>query len=334
MRVWFRSTCSVATLAVWVTIASGAHATYSVLLSNVETGEQGGAAVSCVGDLDLADIFGYARGDERQVVFFTQGLYSDDVRARVGTWLSEGRSIEDVLGAITDSSADAYAEERQFHFLPNDGAGTTWTGSRTLPFASGRAGQFGPWRYTLAGNILTSEHVLQRAEQSLQTAAGTIEERLVAALEAGAQNSEGDSRCRPLPGDSAYIEVRSAAGVSRLRHSVVNTAPANPLTLLRQAAIAPSPTPAPITAPTTPPQPATTSAAPTNSATPITATPEVATSSTRPSNIAGTSNCAIAPPFGLDGHTRLLSQSALLALTALGLRRIGRRAVGGSRSAT
>lgn len=232
MRVWASSLIIGAVLT-----ARPAAATYSILLSNQETGELGGAAISCVGDFDLSAIFGYSKGQGRAVVFFTQGLYSEVNHDQALVWFGADRDVAEVLFDLTELTFDAYAAERQYHFLPNDGAGTTWTGAATLPYAGGLIGSFGPWRYTLAGNILTSEHVLTSAEQSLRTLAGSLEERLVVALEAGAQEGEGDSRCSPLPGDSAYIEVRNRSGVSRLRHSVVNTQPQDPLALLREAVL-------------------------------------------------------------------------------------------------
>jgi uncharacterized Ntn-hydrolase superfamily protein len=228
---------TVGLVAAAILVAPTALATYSVLLSNVETGEIGGAATSCVGDFDLSAIFGYAENEQRAVAFFTQGLYSEFNHDQALTWLNEGREVALVRSQLTEEDFDAYVEERQYHFLPSDGDGTTWTGPQTLPYAGGRIGSFGPWRYSLAGNILTSERVLTMAEESLQTAGGTIEERLIAALEAGARNEEGDSRCTPLPGDSAYIEVRDANGVSRLRRSVVDTQPESPLALLRESAL-------------------------------------------------------------------------------------------------
>lgn len=226
------------TLALVTTVAlttSPALATYSILLSNVETGELGGAVTSCVGRFDLSAIFGYARNDTRAVVFFTQALFSEPNHDQALAWLNAGLEVNAVLAALTDPTFDDYAAERQYHFLPSDAEGTTWTGASTLAYAGGLDGSFGPWRYTIAGNILTGEGVLTRAEASLQVLDGSLEERLLVALEAGAQHAEGDSRCAPLPGDSAYIEVRDQNGVSRLRESVVATQPNNPLAALRRA---------------------------------------------------------------------------------------------------
>jgi uncharacterized Ntn-hydrolase superfamily protein len=306
MRAWVLPLFLVSTLT-----AKTSSATYSVLLSNIETGELGGAAVSCVGDFNLSAIFGYARTESSGVGFFTQALYSESNHEQALAWLSDGREIADVLDALTDPAFDDYAADRQYHFLPANDAGTTWTGAATLTYAGSRSGGHGPWRYTLAGNILTSEQVLALAEQSLQTATGSIEERLVAALQAGAQNSEGDSRCTPLPGDSAYLEVRDAAGVSRLRRSVVDTQPDNPLTLLREAVVPVSPS-----APTAPSaaDPSTTIHSDT-AASPSTAQP--------PSDTRRGGGCSVAFTPHADGW--------LLSCLVTGLMLVGHRVARGGR---
>lgn len=216
-------------------LAPDLHATYSVLLRNTDSGEMGGAVVSCVGDFDLQAIFGYARPAEGDpVVFFTQAWYSESNHAQALTWLDAGEPIDAVLAKLTDPTFDADASERQYHFIQADAA-LTWTGTETLPYAAGLTGSYGPWRYSVTGNILTSAHVLESAERSLQTESGPIEERLLRALEAGNDNDEGDSRCTPLPGDSAYVEVRDATGAVRVRHSVVDTGQTDPLAAMRDA---------------------------------------------------------------------------------------------------
>lgn len=234
-------------------VAPDVHATYSVLLRNSDSGEMGGAVVSCVGDFDLQAIFGYARPTTGSpVVFFTQAWYSEGNHEQALAWLESGNTIDDVLAKLTDPTFDESASERQYHFL-QAGSALTWTGVDTLPYAAGLTGTYGPWRYSIAGNILTSSLVLESAEESLQTEVGSIEERLIGALEAGNDHDEGDSRCTPLPGDSAYIEVRDATGAVRIQHSVVNTGQTNPLTSLRDALALPLPVSPPSSAPSTAP---------------------------------------------------------------------------------
>lgn len=316
MRRWVLASVLAASL-----VAQSATATYSVLLTNIETREIGGATTSCVGDFDLSAIFGYARNEDRAVAFFTQALYSEFNHDQALTWLSDGHDVAEVLARLTDPAFDDYSSERQYHFLPSDADGATWTGAKALAYAGGRFGSVGPWRYTLAGNILTSERVLTMAEESLQTSEGPLEERLLAALEAGARYDEGDSRCTPLPGDSAYMEVRDANGVSRLRHGVVDTKPDNPLDLLRRVALPANESDS---------QSPVSSSSPGVSPTTDTITPDTASSSQNPSSTTAnerstTTSCLVSRS---PGRGFLL---ACFVLAGLGLRRGGHRRVTATR---
>src|SRR5204863_2310259 len=91
--------------------------------------------------------------------------------------------------------------------------------------------------YSVQGNILTSGAVLDQAAAAFETTGCDLADRLMLALEAGAQNGHGDSRCTPagIPSDSAFLEVDrdgEPAG-SYLLLEAINTSPQNPLALLR-----------------------------------------------------------------------------------------------------
>ena len=63
-----------------------------------------------------------------------------------------------------------------------------------------------------------------------------LADRLMLALEAGAQNGEGDSRCTGggIPSDSGFLHVDNADGSVLLHISVTDTGPQSPLPELRQ----------------------------------------------------------------------------------------------------
>jgi hypothetical protein len=91
--------------------------------------------------------------------------------------------------------------------------------------------------YSVQGNILTGAAVLDQAASAFEADACDLAERLMRALEAGAEHGQGDSRCTGagIPSDSAFIEVDrpdETAG-SYLRLSVADTAPESPLPKLR-----------------------------------------------------------------------------------------------------
>jgi uncharacterized Ntn-hydrolase superfamily protein len=213
-------------------------ATYSVLVQDRETGEFGGAAISCVGDFDLSHIFGFVPGSPANPLafaFFAQALYSEENYAQIKAWGGRGQKPSQILETLIRVELDPYAAERQYHFLSAEGEPLAWTGNQTLPYAGSRSGSGGQRSFTAAGNILTSERVLANLAQSFEGNVQPLEMQLLAALEAGARDGEGDSRCGELPGDSAFLTVVAADGAVQLSHSVVNTQPDNPLKRLRDA---------------------------------------------------------------------------------------------------
>lgn len=224
-------------LATWVVCASlcpPANATFSVLLANTRSGEIGGAVTSCVGDFDLENIFAVVGTPTGELVaVFTQSWFSESNHERVQELLALGVGLQDVLDQVTDPAIDSDQADRQYHFLQSDGSGVTWTGSNAGAFAGGVDGAFDGWAFTVAGNILTSEQVLRTMDASLRSSKGPLEHRLLAALEAVENDGQGDSRCSPLPGDSAFIGVVTPAGESRMWHSVTNTAPRSAVRELR-----------------------------------------------------------------------------------------------------
>lgn len=220
-----------------VLFAKPSVATYSLLVANQNTGEIGGGAVSCVGDFDLEAIFGFVPNVAPElggVAFFTQGLYSEALHDQVAAWLRAARTPDAILGDLQRVAFDPDAQERQYHFLPQVGPGLTWTGNATQYFASGRAGVVGSMQYTIAGNILTGSGVLDGVETALRTNAVNLEDLVLTALEGGAAEQQGDSRCSPLPGDSAHLVVLSHDGQVRSRVSAVDTGAEDPLALLRR----------------------------------------------------------------------------------------------------
>lgn len=215
-----------------------ASATYSILLHDRVTAEYGGAAISCVGDFDLTLIFGVVPRSPTGATgfaFFAQALYSEENHAHILHWGATGLEPRQILDTLTQSNFDPLAAERQYHFLSSGGASLMWTGSATLPYSGSLAGSVEGWSFTAAGNILSSERVLSQIADALAQSTGTMAERLLIALRAGAENGEGDSRCGTLPGDSAFVTVISETGTPRLALRVVDSQPENPLTLLGAA---------------------------------------------------------------------------------------------------
>lgn len=217
-----------------LTLSNEANATYSIVAVDQSTNQVGGAGTSCVGRLDVHVIYGSV---ESVGVVHAQARLNQQGRNRAVQRLMEGRTAQEILDEITAPSFDRLAAQRQYGIATlNDGT-AAFTGNGTGDHASHRTGMVDSFTYATQGNILTSRAVIDQTSDAFEASGCDLADRLMLALEAGALNGEGDSRCTPngIPSDSAFIEVDrpGEAEGSWLLLRVVDTAPANPVTLLR-----------------------------------------------------------------------------------------------------
>ena len=231
-------------VSVWISVffsvfaARPAAATYSIAAVDASTGEVGGAVTSCVGTLDLSLVYGSAPGAG---VIHAQAQLDQRLRGRdrAVEQLKQGIAPEQILSEITNTSFDSGAATRQYGIVDVMGRAAGYTGERAQAFRADQRGKVASFTYSVQGNILTSQKVLDQAGDAFEAQGCDLAERLMRALEAGANNGEGDSRCTSsgIPSDSAFIQVDrpgEAAG-SYLKLSVSNTRPNSPLPKLRAA---------------------------------------------------------------------------------------------------
>jgi uncharacterized Ntn-hydrolase superfamily protein len=210
-----------------------AYATYSIVATDSRTREVGGATTSCVGTLSVSVVYGSVPG--KGAVHAQAQLGGPGKNAAV---MQVGMDIDPaaIIGSITATSFDANAQRRQYGIVDLMGRSAGFTGTQALAFADDRQASIGTYTYSLQGNILTSAAVLDQAAAAFPNGCD-LADRLMLALEAGAANGEGDSRCTPggIPSDSAFIQVdrEGEAAGTYLRLDVVDTSPQNPLVLLR-----------------------------------------------------------------------------------------------------
>jgi MYXO-CTERM domain-containing protein len=211
-----------------------AQATYSIAAVDVDRTLVGGAGTSCVGVLNVSVIQGTVPGVG---VVHAQAALNEAGRDEAVSLLSMGAGAEEVIAAIASPSFDLSFEQRQYGVvrLPDDAA--AFTGSDNGDFAGHQDGLLGPYRYSVQGNILTSENVLDNTKAGFETpAACDMAERLMLALEAGAEGGEGDSRCTDdgIPADSAFLRIVDDQGDELIFIEVTNTFPENPMVPLRE----------------------------------------------------------------------------------------------------
>ena len=125
--------------------------------------------------------------------------------------LEAGTAPADVIALVPTSSFDSRFQTRQYGVVDLSGRAAGFTGSSAQEYRADRQGAVEPYVYSIQGNILTGARVLDQAEASFRTRGCDLSERLMLALEAGAENAEGDSRCTTaygLPSDADQGDLR------------------------------------------------------------------------------------------------------------------------------
>jgi MYXO-CTERM domain-containing protein len=218
-----------------VLVAGRAHGTYSVVAADRETRQVGGAVTSCVGTTNVAFVYGPAVGKggiNAQAAANTAG------RDRGVALLGMDVAPADIIAMITAPSFDRSAASRQYGVVDLAGRAAGWTGATAQAYKEDRQGTVGAYTYSVQGNILTSKAVIDGAETAFRTAGCDLAEKLMLALEGGAANGEGDSRCtraKNLPSDSISIQVdpEGMPAGSYLRLAISGTGTRNPILSMR-----------------------------------------------------------------------------------------------------
>jgi len=215
--------------------ANPAAATYSIVGADSTTREVGGAGTSCLGGSDVYVIYGAAPGFG---AIHAQAQANRNGRDRGVELLEQGTAPADVIAAITAASFDPSARVRQYGVVDAMGRTAGFTGADDQAFADDRQGVALGFSYSVQGNILTSAAVLAQAAAAFETSGCDLAERLMRALEAGAENGEGDNRCTPsgIPSDSSFIQVERPGTTkgSFLELHVRNSGTQSPIPALRE----------------------------------------------------------------------------------------------------
>src|SRR5262245_26404656 len=112
-----------------VLAAGPAHATYSVVATDADAREVGGAGTSCVGSLSVSVIFGSVPGHGAvHAQASLGGPGRDEAVQRLG--LDEDPAA--IIAAITATSFDPMASSRQYGIVDLDHRAAGFTGASTL----------------------------------------------------------------------------------------------------------------------------------------------------------------------------------------------------------
>jgi uncharacterized Ntn-hydrolase superfamily protein len=216
-------------------VAAPAGATYSVVATDSNTRQVGSAVTSCVGSNSVAGVFGSSPGHggiDAQAAMNAAG------RDRGVMLLNMDVAPTEIITSITAASFDSNAPARQYGIADLMGRAAGYTGARAQAYKEDRQGTIGTYTYSVQGNILTSKAVIDQTETAFRTKGCDLADKLMLALEGGAENGEGDSRCtgsKQIPSDSASIQVdlTGMPAGSYLRLSLSGTGTRNPLVALR-----------------------------------------------------------------------------------------------------
>jgi MYXO-CTERM domain-containing protein len=193
-----------------VLLAPPAKATYSIVAADQATQQVGSAVTSCVAPSSVTIVYGAAPGFggiNAQAAANTKG------RDRGVALLGMDVAPADIIQQITATSFDPSFNTRQYGVVDLQGraAGFTGTDNNSVrQYREDRQGTVGTYTYSVQGNVLTGVGVINQAETAFKNSGCDLADRLMLALEAGAENGEGDSRCTTaygVPADASSIEV-------------------------------------------------------------------------------------------------------------------------------
>lgn len=212
--------------------AVDAGATYSIAAVDLNARTMGGAGTSCLGGQDVAVIYKAAPGVG---VVLGQAQYNASTHQRALELLAAGLSPPDAIAEVTSPAVDALASVRQYAIVDVTGRVAAFTGADTTAWSGDRQSAVSGRVFSVQGNILTGEAVVGNAAASFESVSCDLAEQLMVALEAGARDGQGDSRCTPsTPSDSAFLTVESLDTRERLVDlRVPNSGAENPLIALR-----------------------------------------------------------------------------------------------------
>lgn len=175
--------------------AAPAHATWSILLVDLATGEIAIGIATCLTGFDLRPetvvvVPGYGVAAAQSFV----GPLS--LRQIIRTGLRNGTPAGAILAQL--AAADGGHQSRQYGIAGVFSGATTFTGSGAGAWAGGLTGQTGTLVYTVQGNVLTGAAVNAAAELAILNTPGSLGDKLMAAMQAAAAMG-GDGRCSCNP---------------------------------------------------------------------------------------------------------------------------------------
>jgi uncharacterized Ntn-hydrolase superfamily protein len=199
--VTMRIPVSVCVLIVCLTLASPAYATWSVIALDRDSRTVAISSATCVPQERLERFPAKDLRDIQAIVVPGVGVAAaqagvDRTRANqklIFAQLTKGTAPAEIIKMLKEDPA---IESRQFGILDMAGRAAGYSGQKNGKSSLDRQGQVRGTNihYSIQGNILTSDEVVESAVKAFEAAKGSLTDRVMAAMEA-ADAKGGDSRC-------------------------------------------------------------------------------------------------------------------------------------------
>jgi len=188
-------------IAILIGSALSAQDTFSIIAVDPVTGEIGSAGASCVtgvgagGIIDIiTDIIPGRGGVNSQAWVCIPNTNLQNAIIQMEAGLNPQEIIDYLLLNDSCSSQNYNPEYRQYGIVDLDGSGNPrtagWTGSLADDYKEDRQGT----NFSVQGNILLNQTVIDNMEANFNNTIGTLADKLMAAMQ-GANFAGADSRC-------------------------------------------------------------------------------------------------------------------------------------------
>jgi uncharacterized Ntn-hydrolase superfamily protein len=199
---------------------SAAHATWSVIAVDRTTGRLVVSSATCVAQAGLRRFPSTGLMNVQAIIAPGFGVAAaqagvDRTRANQSLIHAELKKGTHPSAILTMLMADSAIQSRQFGILDLQGRFAGFSGARNGAASLSVQGQVPGTEvyYAIQGNILASNAVVQNAVRAFEGTNGTLENRVMAAMEA-ADAAGGDKRCScttpPVPKTAAACTARTA----------------------------------------------------------------------------------------------------------------------------
>lgn len=216
-----------------------AQDTFSIVVADTASKELGSAGASCIpNSIIISDII------QGIGVMHTQASYLPGNKNNARQYMEEGLDPDSVIKLLIKNDVQGRPEYRQYGIASLKGKSAAFTGDSCLNYHNHFFGNDGSVFFSIQGNILLGDYVIDSMKNAFLRTKGPLEVRMMAALQ-GANFPGADSRCLDSakgykkPSISAFIRLNKPNDWDRLGEyymdiNVGNTKPAqNPIDSLQ-----------------------------------------------------------------------------------------------------